>query len=295
MSIGDEVRFFIDAAAAGHPRWRWYAIADSAQSRQLPAALLETGGQARCLLGANQGTPLAAESPHLVPLCAPDVSSAAWQWIDLHARRGPSVTVIASLAGFDAMFLHLQKFTEIRLPDGDKMFFAFWDPAILGTVIGQSDDPTLHVRGPVFTGEQMGAIYEYIEGWWYWDRDGGRHSCAVTVKSATDIPLPLQLAQAQVDDLVEASVPDHVLYYLDLNQPLLLAGVPPPRRYGFVSSAIQDAQDIGIEGMQDMVNYVCAALVYKERMRQDAQIRNLLDAVKRGDLSFTAALNDMPE
>ena len=293
MPTGSEIRFFIEAAV-DHPQWRWYAIADSAQSRQLPAALLDAGGQARCLLGASQGTPLAAESPHLVPLCAPGALSAAWQWIDLHARRGPSVTVIASLAGFDALFLHLQKFTEVNLPDGDTMFFAFWDPAILGALVGQPDDPTLHVRGPIFTEEQGSAMFEHIEGWWYWDRDGARRICAVPLPLATDIALPLQLAQQQVDDLVEASVPDHVLYYLDLNQPLLLAGVAPPQRYGFVSSAIQDARDIGLEGMQDLVNYVCAALLYKDRMRQDAQIRNLLDAVKQGNLSFTAALNDMP-
>ncbi|MFS2002990.1 DUF4123 domain-containing protein [Duganella sp. CT11-25] len=293
MPIGSEVRFFIENAA-GHPQWQWYAIADSAQSRQLPAALLDAGGQARCLLGASQGTPLAAESPHLVPLCAPDASNAAWQWIDLYARRGPSVTVIASLAGFDALFLHLQKFAEVRLPDGDTMFFAFWDPAILGALIGQADDPTLHVRGPIFTREQGSAMFEHVEGWWYWDREGGRRSCAAPPPLAADIVLPLQLAQTQVDDLVEASVPDHVLYYLDLNQPLLLAEVPPPQRYAVVRSAIQEARDIGLEGMKDLVNYVCAALVYKDRMRQDAQIRKLLEAVKHGSLSFTAALNEMP-
>jgi hypothetical protein len=182
----------------------------------------------------------------------------------------------------------------VRLPDGDTMFFAFWDPAILGALIGQADDPTLHVRGPIFTLEQGSAMFEHVEGWWYWDRDGGRRGCAVPPPLAADLVLPLQLAQTQVDDLVEASVPDHVLYYLDLNQPLLLAEVPPPQRYAVVRSAIQEARDIGLEGMKDLVNYVCAAVVYKDRMRQDAQIRKLLEAVKQGSLSFTAALNEMP-
>jgi hypothetical protein len=294
LNIGSEARFFIEVAA-DHPGWNWYVIADSAQSRQLPSAVLDAGARTRCLLGANQGTPLAAEAPHLVSLCGPDAASAAWRWIDLHAKRAPSVTVIASMAEFDALFSHLQKFTEVRLPDGDTMIFAFWDPAILGTLNGQPDDPTLHVKGPIFTEAQRGAMFEHIDAWWYWDRDGGRRACIVPAPLAVDVVLPLQLVQAQVDGLVEASVPDHVLYYLDLNQPLLLAKLPRSQRYAFVSSAIQDGRDLGLEEMQDLVNYVCAALIYKDRLRHDAQILRLLDAVKRGSLSFTTALSEMPE
>lgn len=47
-------------------------------------------------------------------------------------------------------------------------------------------------------------------------------------------PTPLQLTQYQVDDLVEASVPDHVLYYVELNQPQLINDIAPANRYGLV-------------------------------------------------------------
>lgn len=285
---------FFPELAADYPQWKWYAIADSAQSRSLPGSLLEARGEARCLLGATQGTPLAAASPHLVPLPEPHAASRAWQWIARHARQTPCVSVIVTLKNFDEIFAHLEQFTEIVLPDGDTMFFAFWDPAILGTLIGQPDDETLQVRGPVLSAEQRSVLLEGVEGWWYWDREGERHGIDVRTEASARAPLPLQLSQAQVDDLVEASVPDHVLYYLDLNQPLLLAKIEPRKRYSFVKTAVQSARDIGLEGMQDLLNYVCAALIYQERLQQDEQIKSLLEAVKHGSLSFTAALNEMP-
>jgi hypothetical protein len=49
------------------------------------------------------------------------------------------------------------------------------------------------------------------------------------------------LTQQQVDDLVEASVPDHVLYYLELNQAFLIGDVPSGQRYEMVLRALAKA------------------------------------------------------
>jgi hypothetical protein len=189
--------------------------------------------------------------------------------------------------------MHLRQFSEVRLPDGETMLFAFWDPAILGTLIGQNDDATLHVPGPVLSRDQQEILFAHSGQWWYWDRDGQRHQ-ATAARGLAAGTLPVQLTQAQVDDLVEASVPDHVLYYLDLNQPLLLADVPQSQRYSFVSSAIREGRRLGLEGMQDLVNYVCAALIYKERLREDGSIRRLLESVKEGRMSFAQAVMALP-
>jgi hypothetical protein len=146
------------ALAAQHPDWRWYAIADSAQDATLPGAIDGPGAAVRCLLGATQGSPLAAQSPHLVQLVPPGQGGVAWQWIARWLGRPaplePSLTIIASTLAFDALFAQLKQFTEIRLPDDYDMFFGFWDPAILGTLVGQPDDATLHVKGPVLDASQ---------------------------------------------------------------------------------------------------------------------------------------------
>ena len=282
--------------ASTHPQWNWYAIADSAQNSALPGALTAAGGEVKCLLGATQGSPLAEKSPHLVALPSPARGGVAWEWIDQTAKRQPCVTVLASRLPFDVLFEQLKQFAEIRLPDGTEMFFAFWDPAILGTLIGQKDDPTLHVLGPVLDEEQRKMLFGGLSGWWYWDRDGTQHSVEIDGAAPTvRLTKPLMLGQGQVDDLVEASLPDHVLFYVDLNQPFLLNDIPPKEHYSYVARALTGARDIGLETMQDLVNYVCVSLIYGARLREDKDLLALLARVKSGEMRFAAAMSLMPE
>lgn len=288
------MQIFVEAAVQT-PSWNWYAIADSAQHRDLPGALVRhSGGLTRCLFDAPPGSPLAANSPHLVQLERPAEDAFAWKWIRRNANGKPCITVIASDAGFDTVFAHLQQFIEVLLPDGEDMFFAFWDPAILGVLVGQSDDPTLYVQGPVLSGVQHASFAQHIAGWWYWDRDGNIHSLKKTDTPAERADTPLQLTQDQVDALVEASVPDHVLSHIELNQSQLLRDIEPAQRYGLIRKHLLNARQIKLETMGDLVNYVCAALIYKEQPRQDGTIRALLERVKLGEINFAQALEQMP-
>jgi hypothetical protein len=195
---------------------------------------------------------------------------------------------------FDALFTQLAECAEVVLPDGDAMFLGFWDPAILGTLVGQAEDSTLHVKGPVLTSEQRPMLTRGLAAWWYWDRAGGLHSIAVDQVGNEWRTGPIQLAQWQVDDLVEASVPDHVLYYLELNQPLLIADIPSTHRYDIVSHALRKARGIGLRTMGDLVNFVCVELIYKERTQEDGAILNILDQVQKGQLTFREALEQLP-
>lgn len=281
--------------AQEHPQWNWFAIGDSAQSVSVPGVLTGGRGQVACLLGATQGSPLAEKSPHLVRLNEPQPNDSAWEWIGRMGPRFPCVTVLASRLSFEALFEQLKQFTEIRLPDDYDMFFGFWDPAILGTLIGQEDDRTLHVKGPVFDEAQRRIFLAGLDGWWYWDREGDLHSIAIPQKAQpVRLPAPLLLLQGQVDDLVEASVPDHVLYFVDLNQAHLLNDIPPKKRYEYVKNAVNGARQLGLTGMRDMVQYVCITLIYKERIYEDKQIVDIFDRVRRGEIDFSAAMKLLP-
>jgi hypothetical protein len=283
------------AVARNEPRWNWYAIADSAQEKALPWALTAAGGEVRCLLGATQGSPLAENSPHLVGLPSPARGGIAWEWIARMAVRKPCVTVVASRLGFDALFEQLKQFTEIRLPDDTEMFFAFWDPAILGTLVGQRDDSTLYVKGPVLDDAQLALLYGGLSGWWYWDREGGMHTVSIEADAPTTrLDKPLKLRQRQVDDLVEASMPDHVLYYVDLNLPHLLRDIRPEAHYGYVVRALTGAREIGLETMKDLVNYVSVSLIYGNRWNQDSVIAGVLARVKDGRIRFSEAMELLP-
>jgi hypothetical protein len=293
MAYAQYIDTFI-VAAKKNPALHWYAIADSAQHSALPSALTKTGGESRCLLDAPKGSPLAANAPHFVALSPPDMHNPSWMWICRNGGSLPCVTVLASELDFDPMFNHLQQFTEIVLPDGEDMFFAFWDPSILATLLGQTEDPTLHVMGPVLNEKQRATLIQGIDAWWYWDRNGALRSLDMLPLNVDLVDTPFGLTQHQVDDLVEASVPDHVLAHIALNQPQLLNGIEPFQRYGIVQRHIVDARDIKLESMNDLVNYVCAALIYKEQMNHDETILALLNRVKQGELKFSEALEQMP-
>ena len=89
-------------------------------------------------------------------------------------------------------------------------------------------------------------------------------------------------------------MPDHVLFYVDLNQPFLLNDIPPKEHYGYVAKALAGARDIGLETMKDLVNYVCVSLIYGARLREDKDLVALLARVKRGEMRFSAAMDLMP-
>lgn len=287
--------------AAQNTNWSWYAIADSAQHQSLPDAIIKGTTQHRCLLDAPEGSPLATQAPHLVQLPSPDENAPNWKWIARNVPSLPCATIIASKLSFEQLFNQLKPFTEVLLPDGEDMFFAFWDPAVLAVLVGQLDDPTLYVKGPVLSLQQRVLLTQGIAGWWYWDRDGEIRSVQVNVddhSANTDTTarptLPLQLTQPQVDDLVEASVPDHVLHYVELNQAHLLHDVQPKQRYELIRKNLDAARKIKLDAMNDLVNYVCAALIYKDQFHQDKTILALLDQVKDGELQFAQALELMP-
>jgi Domain of unknown function (DUF4123) len=285
----------LNEAALQNPSWNWYAIADSAQHKALPEILCKESDLARCLLDAPSGSPLAAKAPHLVLLSRPTLDNFAWKWIARNAHALPCMTVIASELDFDQLFDHFQPFTEVLLPDGDDMFFAFWDPAILATLVGQTDDPTLYVKGPVLSERQRSTLTQGIAGWWYWDREGTLRSLPITIASSALVELPLKLTQQQVDDLVEASVPDNLLSYINENQPELLLKLGAKENYKFVCQQLTRARTYNIEGTGDLVNYTCIAFAYGAKFDESTKLQELLLKVKAGVLILDEALDQITD
>jgi hypothetical protein len=281
------------ALAKADSTLNWYAVADSAQHDALPRAVAHGAPKLRCLLEVPEGSPVSQKSPHLVQLISPLEPSNTWSWIYLNARLKPCISIIAARNSFEDVFTQLSSCTEVSLPDGDEMILAFWDPAILGTLLGQSDDRTLHIKGPVLKQDQRTKLIGNLNAWWYWDRTGSIHSIVLEEVPCRLFDRSITLSQQQVDDLVEASVPDHVLHYINSNQPHLLDGVASEKRYEFVSHALSRGRAIGITGMRDLVNYICVELIYKEKMN-DIAVTQIFDDVKAGRMEFDAALDQLP-
>lgn len=258
MNISSRDHEIFEEVARGNRLLNWYAIADSAQQKTLPFAIQQPGFQARCLFDSKQRSPVAAHTPHLVEIGSPLSKNVAWRWISNHRRIEACITVIATQLDFKVLWNHLSGCTGCTLPDGDAIFLAFWDPAVLGSLIGQSDDYTLHVKGPVLHSSQKSALFRNLKNWWYWDRLGTVHSIDVDENKATHELFPIRLSQDQVDDLVEVSLPDHILYYIESNQPTIIGDLAPPQCYEFIVGSLAKAREIELSSMKDLVNFVCS-------------------------------------
>ncbi len=249
--------------AQANPGLHWYALADAAQHPQLPQAL-GNEQRSRSLFGAAWETPLGRQSPWLVSLDAADEGAEAWQWLARNTPRQPSIaSAFASRLAPDEQLAHLQRCLDLKLPDAEEMVLAFWDPAILSTLIGQADDHTLHVKGPILQAAQRAALLHGVVAWWYCDREGNLHAVDILpagdahedTQAARATALPFSFTQQQVDALVEASVPDQVLYHLRTNQPLLLEPIPTARYYQRVRQLVRMGREHGLETFRDLCNF----------------------------------------
>lgn len=288
-------------AAFDDPDLRCYAIIDCAQD----ATLLERFAKASlsmrsmCLLPAAIEAGVEDSSPHLVQLSPLAADADEWpHFVDEGSHHPAKFTLLASALEFDDVWASLSSFTEIVLPDDTEMIFAFWDPAILGTLTGQTSDTTLHVPGPVLSERQRARLLQGVSAWWYWDRRGAPQqvlpAAGLEAGIALLVPLPLKLTQIQVDMLVEAGMPDQLLSIVKENQPLLLIDVPADEQYPRMAKHLIEARRLTLLGMRDIANYACAALIYGEAMYADSDIQALLARVRSGEINFDTAMDLFP-
>lgn len=302
LAVPDGMTFEAKLVAAfDNPELTCYAIIDAAQDGALLEKFAKESLSTRsmCLVPAAIDSDTEDYSPHLVALSPLAADSDAWLGILAGGARHPaSFTLLASPLDFDELWANLAEFTEIVLPDETTMIFAFWDPAILGTLVGQQSDKTLHIPVGVLSERQRARLLQGVTAWWYWDREGNPQevlpSTGPDAETAHLVTLPLMLSQIQVDMLVEAGVPDQLLSLLEDNQPMLLARVPMELRYCRAEKHLLEARRNKLLGMRDILNYTCAALIYGEAMYSDPEIIALLARVKAGELAFDDAIPLFP-
>lgn len=277
-----------------------YAMTDPALDRASTARLSRCGVMQLSLLG-GMSAPTEG-SPQLLLLgWAEHLSEAVGRALE-RGLEPAAYTLICSPLEPPVLQAHLARFVDVRLPGDQDMLLALWDPAILGTLVGQADDDTLHVPGPVLHAEQRRALLAPIAFWWYGDRETHWHRIegegdGLAEQGGAPAEQSLALDQSQEDALVEASVPDQILFHLRQNRPSLLDNpdLPNANYYRFVCQVLKGARLLGLEGMRDLVNFVALCLIYRQRVETDPQILRLLDQVQRKALSMDEAMKLMPE
>lgn len=289
----------IDTLLTANPALRLYAIADPAQDTKLRTHYFvktNINTQSSLLDPSDTSTEAATVAPFLVQIPKPREDVNFWKGLEGYAKQvPPALTILASAQPFQALHKHLAYFTEVHLPDDSAMILAYWDPAILGTLLGNAADTTLHVQGPVLTEKQRSALLSPVAAWWYWDRGGNLQRLESQGPSATvNLETRIKLVQVQVDMLVEASVPDHIISHFQVNQPALLAPIAPGQKYAQVEQHLLGARKLHLEGMADILNYVAAGLIYGDRLKAETEIVDLLTKVRARELNLTQALGQFP-
>jgi hypothetical protein len=289
------------ASAFDNQNLTCYAIIDKAQDKTLLEKFEKgaIGMRSKCMLPAALDSEAEDYAPHLLELSPLAADADIWPDIlRVGAEHPASFTLLASRYSFDTLWDHLAAFTEILLPDDTDMIFAFWDPAVLGTLTGQASDRTLHVPAPVLSERQRARLLQGISAWWYWDRDGNPQQILprtnAEAAAAHLVSLPLKLTQVQVDMLVEAGVPDQLLSMVKENQPQLLLDIPVSEHYRTIEKHLLGARKLKLFGMRDILNYTCAALIYGDALQTDATIVTLLEQVKMAKISFDDAMEEFP-
>lgn len=286
--------------SAAHPESALllFALVDPAQDRSGSQRLSKLSRQRASLL-ADFSAPQDS-APQLLLLGAVDKLGEETVRMLERSVSSAACTFLLSGTSLTALQQHLARFVDVRLSGGVEMLLALWDPAILGTLVGQAGDSTLHVPGPVLSPTQRNDLLSPLVAWWYCDREQHWHRIAgsgLNSEATPETRTRLTLTQAQEDALVEASVPDQVLFHLQQNRPSLLNNpdLPHANYHRFVRQVLPAARMLGLEGMRDLVNFVALCLIYRQRMETDPQILQLLNQVQRKTLTMDEAMKRMPE
>ncbi len=272
-----------------------YALVDPAQDASIIGRIHDAYLDNECLYGYDLDTPIAKTTPRLIAIASENSNRVLSKLLQQMPHR-PVATLLAARCELPVLAQHLRDCMDVELQNLDSMFLAIWDPAILGTLFGVREDQTLHVPGPVLKPYQSQTLLGPIRHWWYWDRQGVMHDAAAfQIKEDRPKELPLLLDAEQTDMLVEASVPDHMLYHLASNLPELLDRLPVEQRYTFVRQQLARGRQYGLLGTGDLVNYISIALAFGAEFDKQAAAGKILAKVESGELTFEQALKQFPE
>lgn len=271
-----------------------YALIDAAQDRFFLKKNYHL--QARNLLTEAAGVKAAEISPHLVKLSHIS-NNIEWQYINRKVVGTPRMTIIISALSFDDLYTHLRQFTNVKFVGGLEMFLAFWDPTILGTLLGQKTDLTLYIKQQVLSPEQKKVLLEPIHCWWYWDRL--KHLQKIEGKGQNDLLRfydwrnPLEFTVEQEEQMIEATFPDLLIYYLKLNNPFLVENFNSWDLYQYVIEKISQAREYTLNGTRDILNFICLNLIYKDNFENNKQLQSSLLNVKANKITMDQAMEEI--
>jgi hypothetical protein len=124
----------LERALFDDPHWNAYAVVDGAQQDDLPQALLEMGTDHHCLFLGALEPEVRMVAPHLVSL-NDDAGQDAFDWlVDRGWGLGWAIYLRSEFGTLDVR-RHLRTLTLAEMPDGKVVFFRYYDPLSLRSVV----------------------------------------------------------------------------------------------------------------------------------------------------------------
>lgn len=126
-----------------------WGVIDAARDERLLPAIRALCPAARCLFDEPVDPGLADAAPWLLPLVRGERFLDWWRTEGLGQSWGIAFT---SAAAPDALRRHLKKLLRAQLPAGEVVYFRFYDPRVLRTLLATADTKQLRqVFGPIDT------------------------------------------------------------------------------------------------------------------------------------------------
>lgn len=123
-----------------------YAILDAYDSPSVPEKVREIGlDKGVCLFTGEAETKYWALAPYLAA-----VDAGLLDWMVQIVWKAPWGVFILSKVPMDGLREHLRRFLMVRLPDGERWYFRYYDPRILPVYLSNCEPPELQqFFGPV--------------------------------------------------------------------------------------------------------------------------------------------------
>ncbi|WP_175911552.1 DUF4123 domain-containing protein [Burkholderia metallica] len=196
----------------------------------------------------------------------------------------PAASVLVSPLSLERLAAHLAPMVDVQLEQMESvMLMRFFDPRVL----------------PFWLDMLPAAHRAYLaQGVRHWiHRDSALQIRTVEIAAPANVgqaaEFPLQLTQAQEDDLLAACYPYTMLERLRVEKPALLASLPAEAHYGFVHDQLVRCRAHGAESAASLLIYCELALRYGARFDEDPAMAVVFDAVEQGE-AFPEALARVP-
>lgn len=275
-----------------------YVLLDLAQSPSFGSLLPADGVQP--LFGFARSSKEGQASPWLVHLGSAGAAMGKVQQrlldhvLDIVQNQASAMLLVAG-CGQEAVLAHLRRAMDVQLQGRDAMYLALWDPAVLAALMGQADVATGSHIEPVLLPVQLKPLMGPVARWICWSRAGHLVEYGHTPSGNETAALPLRLSPAQVEAMVQANVPDLLIYHLRLNQPQLWEKLPQLALHWLVRQQVVFARRYGLKGTRDLLNYLCLALIAGARFDALGDVAPVLAQVRAGRLRFDEAMDAIAE